>query len=193
MVEIHPKQVPGPWDQGFVLDAHTVSSTMIGYNEYGHPEFDTVRSALGELVYKLKYKGDKTALPEVVETVAAFVKQWGIHPDLLVPMPPSKQRAFQPVIETATPLAAALGVSLNTTSLQKSKATPQMKDAGDFAARVALLTAAFACDKGVEGKIVLLFDDLFQSGASMQVATQVLREHGLVKAVYALALTRTRN
>ena len=26
---------------------------MIGYNEFGHPEFDTVRSPLGELVYRV--------------------------------------------------------------------------------------------------------------------------------------------
>jgi len=59
MIEIHPKEIKGAWDKGYVLDLHTISSTMIGYNEFGHPEFDTVRSQLGELVYRLKYKSDK--------------------------------------------------------------------------------------------------------------------------------------
>ncbi len=48
-MDIHPKEIKGSWDQGFVLDVHTISSTMIGYNEFGHPEFDTVRSQLGNL------------------------------------------------------------------------------------------------------------------------------------------------
>ena len=193
MMEIHPKEIKGSWDQGYVLDVHTISSTMIGYNEFGHPEFDTVRSQLGELVYRLKYKADKGAIPTVVEVTASFVGSWGIKPDAIVPMPPSKQRSFQPVVELAGELARALKIPLNTESLKKTKTTQQMKDVGDFAARVATLEAVFTSDKGLEGKTVLLFDDLFQSGATMNVAARTLKSQGLVKSVYALALTRTRN
>src|SRR6266852_3265223 len=114
MIEIHPKEIKGSWDQGYVLDVHTVSSTMIGYNEFGHPEFDTVRSQLGELVYRLKYKGDKTVMPAVVEVIGGFVNSWGIHPDVIVPMPPSKlQRSFQPVVEIAGELAKTKKITLN--------------------------------------------------------------------------------
>ena len=94
MMEIHPKEIKGSWDQGYVLDVHTISSTMIGYNEFGHPEFDTVRSQLGELVYRLKYKSEKTVIAPVIEAVSAFVSDWGIHPDAIVPVPPSRQRSF---------------------------------------------------------------------------------------------------
>jgi predicted amidophosphoribosyltransferase len=83
--------------------------------------------------------------------------------------------------------------SLNTTSLTKTKTTQQMKDVGDYSARVATLQGAFASDKQLEGKLVLLFDDLFQSGATMNVAARILKDQRLVKAVFALALTRTRN
>ncbi len=137
IVQVHPTEVKGAWDQGYVLDRHTVSSTMIGYNEFGHPEFDTVRSELGELVYRLKYKGDKSALPSIVETAAEFVNHWEIQPEVLVPIPPSRvQRAFQPVLEIASELAKSLTIALNTTALAKNRITPQMKDVGDFAARV---------------------------------------------------------
>jgi len=143
--------IKGSWDQGYVLDVHTISSTMIGCNEFGHPE-------------------------------------------AIVPMPPSKlQRSFQPVIEIAGELAQALKLPLNMQSLKKTKTTQQMKDVGDFSARVGALEAAFACDQQLQGKAVLLFDDLFQSGATMNVVAGTLKKQGLVKAVYALALTRTRN
>jgi competence protein ComFC len=194
MIEIHPKEIKGSWDQGYVLDVHTISSTMIGYNEFGHPEFDTVRSQLGELVYRLKYKGDKTVISSIVELIVGFVNSWGIHPDVVVPMPPSNlQRSFQPVIEIAGELAQSLKIPVSTTSLRKTKTTEQMKDVGDFSARVAALEAAFTSDKGLEGRVVLLFDDLFQSGATMNVAARTLKAQGLAKSVYALALTRTRN
>ncbi len=39
---------------------HTISSTFLGYNEYGHAQYDTTRSTLGELLYQLKYRGKNT-------------------------------------------------------------------------------------------------------------------------------------
>ncbi len=194
MIEIHAKEIKGSWDRGYVLDVHTISSTMIGYNEFGHPEFDTVRSPLGELVYRLKYRGDKGAIHSIVEAITEFMKTSDINPDVVVPMPPSKlQRVFQPVIEVGSELAKALGIAFDATTLKKSQPTPQMKDVGDFSARVATLEAAFVSDRGLEGRSILLLDDLFQSGATMHVAARILKRQGLAKSVYALALTRTRN
>jgi hypothetical protein len=127
-LEIHPTEIKGSWDTGYVLDRHTISSTMIGYNEFGHPEFDTQRSPLGELVYRLKYKADKNTIPPIVEAVARFLQGRAIQIEVIVPMPPSKlQRPYQPVIEIASELSKALGIALDTTSLKKTKTTPQMK------------------------------------------------------------------
>ena len=113
---------------------------------------------------------------------------------MIVPVPPSNlQRRFQPVIEVGIDLAKTLGIAFNATSLTKPKSTLQMKDLGDFSARVAALEAAFLSDRELEGKCVLLLDDLFQSGATMNVAARTLKNQGLVNSVYALALTRTRN
>ena len=194
MIELHPKQVIGEWSEGYVLDVHTISSTLVGHNEFGYPEFDTVRSDLGELLYRLKYKADKSVVSAIVDAAGGFVNSWGIHPDVLVPVPPSKtRRAFQPVAAIASELAAALRISLDTGSLRKKVPTPQMKDVGDLAARIGALEAAFACSQELAGKRVLLFDDLFQSGATMNVAARTLKQAGLVERVYALALTRTRN
>lgn len=63
----------GPWAAGFALDVHTTGSTFLGHNAYGHPVFDTGRSPIGELVYRLKYRGDKDAQREIVDTVAGFL------------------------------------------------------------------------------------------------------------------------
>jgi predicted amidophosphoribosyltransferase len=68
-----------------------------------------------------------------------------------------------------------------------------MKDVGDFSERVTTLEKTFVSDRNIEGETVLLFDDLFQSGATMDVAARTLKGQGMVKSVFALALTRTRN
>lgn len=50
---IDPTEVQGAWTRGWTLDRHTTSSTFLGYNEYGHAQYDTTRSGLGELLYQL--------------------------------------------------------------------------------------------------------------------------------------------
>ena len=192
-LEVHPKEIKGAWDMGYVLDLHTISSTMIGYNEFGHPEFDTQRSPLGELLYRLKYRGDKSSIPLIVRAVITFVHNWAIQPDVIVPVPPSKlQRPYQPVIEIASQLSKALQIPLDSASLKKTRSTSQMKDIGDFSERVTALETVFTAGRDLEGKQVLLIDDLLQSGATMNVAARTLKKQGGVKAVYAIALTRTR-
>ena len=192
-LDIHPKAVKGSWDNGYVLDVHTISSTMIGYNEFGHPEFDTQRSPLGELIYRLKYKADKSVVPTIVGALVQFIRKSGIQADVLVCVPPSKQRLYQPVAEIASELGKSLGIPFDSTSLRKVKTTPQMKDIGDFSERAAALKTAFVVNKNFDGKVLLLIDDLFQSGATLNVVATVLKKEGSAKAVHVIALTRTRS
>ena len=73
-VAMHPMRVPGSWREGYVLDYHTKSSEFLGYDEYGHPRFETIRTEVGELLYRLKYRGRKDALAELV------AGSGGLHP-----------------------------------------------------------------------------------------------------------------
>ncbi len=57
----------GNWKSGKAFDLHTVSSTHLGTDEFGHDRFDSQRSEVGELVYQLKYKADKSAVSKIVD------------------------------------------------------------------------------------------------------------------------------
>ena len=70
IVEVHPEPIDGPWIEGFVLDRHVISSHPIGYVGE-HMQSETTRSALGELVYQLKYRNGP--LNDIVETAIAFI------------------------------------------------------------------------------------------------------------------------
>jgi predicted amidophosphoribosyltransferase len=89
--KINPRKLRGPWSDGYALDVHTTSSTMIGHNTYGHPVFDTQRSALGDLLYRLKNRGDQTVIEPIVETMMGFLKTWNPRVDAIVPVPPSNK------------------------------------------------------------------------------------------------------
>ena len=193
-VSINPHRLDGPWGRGWALDVHTLSSTLVGYNAFGHKEFATVRSPLGELLYRLKNRGDETVIPEIVDTVGKFLTGWGVLLDALVPVPPSNTaRRRQPVIAVATALSEVLGVPLCDGCVRKVKSTAQLKDVFDFAKRTELLDGAFTVDPlKTTGKRLLLFDDLFRSGATVSAITRLLTTTGAAGAVYLLTLTQTR-
>ena len=61
-MQLNARPVRGTWDDGRTLDLHIRSSDFVGYNEYGHAQFESTRTELGELLYRLKYKGDQSTL-----------------------------------------------------------------------------------------------------------------------------------
>ena len=185
--------IAGAWRQGYVLDYHTVSSRLLGYDGDGNPMFDTTRTELGELLYRLKYKRDLQVLDSLVETAVNFVKRWPISFNAVVAVPPTKVRQLQPVFELGDRLAKALEVPLLKDFVQSIKKAKELKNAFDYQERLKLLENAYRVrDQSVAGKAVLLFDDLFRSGATLNAVTRVLYEQGQCSDVYALALTRTR-
>ena len=93
-------------------------------------------------------------------------------------------------------LADAIGKGLNVPvirAVQKIKETPQLKNVYDLDERTKLLDGAFKIDPAVAEKRVLLFDDLYRSGATMNAITEALLDEGKVKDVMAFTITRTRS
>lgn len=193
IVATNPKRLHGPWAGGFALDRHTSSSTPIGNNAFGHMQFDTKRPPIGQLLYELKYikSADKQAkADDLADTAADFVQRvWNLKPDAIVPVPPSNNRAMQPVALVVNGLSARLGVPVCNDCLAKIKQTPQLKDIKDYDRRREVLRDAFqAKPEHCKGRNLLLFDDLHGSGATTGHIVDVLKAAG-AKAVHLLTLT----
>lgn len=188
-------KLDGPWTAGYVLERqHTLRSEFLGHDSFGHPQFDSKYSPLGELVYKLKNQGDKNAVDSIAETAVQFLtERWKPVFELVVPVPPSRKReAYQPVLEIATAIGARLMQRVDLNAVSKIKETPQLKDIYDYREREKLLQDAFRANgDAVRGKAILLVDDLYRSGATAVVVTQSLLAGGAT-SVYMLAMTKTR-
>jgi competence protein ComFC len=198
MIKLNPKKLSGIWFEGYALDYHTLSSTFLGYDEFGHQVFETARPEIGELLYKLKYKSDKSILSDIIEATISFLEQaWKIVDilDGIIPIPPSNiRRITQPVIEIADGISAKLKIPLYKDILEKIRETPELKNIYEFDKRLELLQDSFSASSDlIRGKNILLFDDLFRSGATLNAATTILYEKGLAARVYVLTLTRTRS
>jgi predicted amidophosphoribosyltransferase len=195
MVKVNPTSIQGNWDEGYALDLHTLSSEFTGYDEYDHPHFDTKYSPLGDLLLQLKYRGNVGGISDIVDTAVSFIKdKWKIHIDLILPIPPSKtDRKIQPVEIIADRIAKNLEIKFSKDVLIKTRDTGELKNIDNPQERTKILENAFQIsDDIVKNKNILLFDDLYRSGATLKTITGLLKKHGKSNKVYVLALTRTR-
>jgi competence protein ComFC len=190
---LHPQGVKGPWKAGIVLDWHTVASQVIGENEFGHPIFDTQRSEIGELLFQFKYRNDQAALTRLLRLCNDYlVRHASGRFEIILPVPPSNSARIV-TRRIAQGIAAGLGSSYSDTALTKVENTSELKSIADREVRKELLRNAFRVDRAqVEGKAVLLVDDVYRSGATLESAAEAVASHGGPKSLYVLALTRTR-
>lgn len=190
---LHPQGIRGPWKAGIVLDWHTVSSQLVGHNEFGHPIFENHRSEIGELLYKFKYRNDATALAGILNaTIEYLVERAPGRFEIILPVPPSNpSRTVTKRI--AEGLASGLSAAYSDSALVKIKSTGELKSVADLEVRKEMLSDAYQVDKSqVQGKAVLLVDDLYRSGATLEAAAEAITSQGNPNAVYVLAITRTR-
>lgn len=123
-------------------------------------------------------------------TFLAAVKSYKTA-ELVVAMPPSRpDKAF----DLPTHLAAGIAKSWKKVDASKAvktvKARPPLKNTA-VAAKLAALKGSIEVDSAtVKGRIILLVDDLYQSGISMNYVAMLLLEAG-AKKVFGLACEKT--
>jgi competence protein ComFC len=194
-IEINPRKIRGKWQEGYALDLHTTGSTFLGHDACGNPQFDTSRTALGNLLYRLKYRFDPGAVELIVEVVVEFLRKWNPKVDILIPVPASNTtRKQQPVFALAKAISEQTGIDLCASAIAKIKPTQQLKNVFGYKERKSALDNAFAVEKKeTSSRRILLFDDLYRSGATLNTIAEKLIKEGEAKAVFVLTLTRTRS
>nr|MBI2905510.1 ComF family protein [Chloroflexota bacterium] len=150
------------------------------------------RSEVGELVYLYKYRGERHLANDLAER---WLELLAAHPELpepdaVIPIPPSLQRDFDPVTLLAQTLATKLAIPALTNTLVKTRATKPQKEMTALAQKQANVAGAFALKGDVRGRRLILVDDLFDSGATVQEAARLLTRGGAISVV-VLTLTKT--
>lgn len=193
IVKINPIKIEGRWKSGVALDLHTTSSTPTGYNEFGHMQFDTVRPEIAELLFRLKNRADKDAAGPIIKAAVNFLAGRRHKFDSIVPVPPSHERALQPVIVLANGIGAALGVPV-LSCITMTRPTTQLKNVTDPEERKKQVDGLYQVDATqTRGRSILLFDDLFRSGTTMNAITDQLLGPGKAAVVRAITITKTRS
>ena len=149
---------------------------------------------LRELILDIKFRSRRRTAIGLGLIFAKAVQDWDfIKCDYLVPVPlhfsKKRSRGFNQAEVLAQPLAEALDIPLACNMLKRVKKTaPQMGLSGP--AREQNLFGAFIINpKRYEaGRRILLVDDIFTSGATMNACAKILLENG-AKEVHCLSLS----
>ncbi|NLN49641.1 MAG: ComF family protein [Clostridiales bacterium] len=175
------------------MDTHVISSIPVGEDVYGNMQFDTQRSQIGELMFGLKYRGMLGNLSKIMELISPFLLKWSALKtiDAIMPVPPTNQnRAYQPVYELALEISKVLGKSYFDGILFKTSFS-QSKQLGDSDKQQISGTIGKA-KMATKRHNMLLVDDIYDSGATVQECVKVLKADPKVENIYLLTMTKTK-
>ncbi len=180
----YSKEIKGKFDKGYALDFNS--------NFFGdHWE----RTPIGELTYQFKYNGKRELADILADKVIDFLED---HPDFasvdfLLPTPPSiRDREYDPMTELAEMIHNKSDIPLMNKVVEKIRDTQPMKDMQNMIQKANNIKGAFRVIDPVkiEGRRILIIDDLYDSGATVDEFTRTLKRAS-AKGVYVLTLTKT--
>ncbi len=188
---------------GLPFDVDPGGETLCAACHAKPPVFDRARAAMR---YDEASKGPIVALKRAdrLDSVPAFVRWLDRtgrplleEADLIVPVPLHRFRLWQRRFNQAALLAQGLsrtsGVPCDTASLLRVRATPSQGAMPSAEARRRNVRAAFKVLKArrtaVKGRTIVLVDDVFTTGATLEAGARALKRAG---AARVLALTIAR-
>jgi len=174
----------GEFDVGYALANHTVIQE--GVRQY---------TPLGQMVYEFKYQRRKSHIDALVAEMVKFLEEADDYQriDLIVAVPCTLgDREYDPVGYLVTELSHRTGLPFGKEVLIKTRPTRPQKELVNITQKTVNVKGAFKVENHdkIRDKNILLIDDLYDSGATLNECTRVLKSAGARK-VLVLTLTRT--
>ena len=150
--------------------------------------FDTARACYnynetsGKIVMDLKYNKKKFVVPFMATEMLLKLDEFGVMPDIIIPVPVSKrrykERGFNQAELIANEISDMTGgkIIVDCTLVEKViDSTPQARLKGKE--RIENLRGAFKLTtrKSLKGKNILIIDDVFTTGSTVNEVARVLR------------------
>lgn len=82
---------------------------------------------MGELLYRLKYRNDASALDEIGAVAEKFIRSWRIKFDVTAPAPPTRTRRVQPLHQIANELGRRFQVPVLKAVAKKAAGAAELK------------------------------------------------------------------
>jgi hypothetical protein len=151
------------------------------------------RTPVGDLEYRAKYRRDVNAVRELVKQCGATISRLPFYQDVeaICAVPPRPDKDFDLPSTIAARLAKEREIPDITGSLQWSGKKPSLKNEPVESKWGALEKVGLSARKKLEGGTILLIDDLYQSGITMQFVAMILLRAG-AKRIVGLSFVKSR-
>lgn len=150
-------------------------------------------SPIQDALHTMKYRGNVALGDALASQMQDFLRslQWKI--DMMIPIPLGKQRlkerGYNQVALVAQPLAYQLGLSYAPQALWKARETRSQVGL-NISQRRENVQNAYQADRSiVNGKSILLVDDVSTTGSTLSSSTEALLAAG-AREVYAVTIAR---
>ncbi len=150
----------------------------------------TIRSA----VHQLKYRNLRAIAAPLAKMMADYLDDNPLPYGIIIPVPLHnkrlRERGYNQSELLAKEIAGLTGVRIEKDLLTRHRHTPAQVMTKSIQERRANLTGAFTCkSENINGKKVLLIDDVATSGATLDACAKALKSAGAV-SVWGLTLAR---
>ncbi|MCK4384976.1 MAG: ComF family protein [candidate division Zixibacteria bacterium] len=174
----------GNFDSGFALGQY---SEPVG----AHRE----NTQVGMLLHRFKYQFDQSAGVMLVDLAVELIKGRNLlkSSDFMVTVPPSfTSRPFDPISFLAEEISERTGIRWEKDVIKRTRITKLQKRILDKAGKEENVISTFRLNNHpvIFGKKILLLDDLYDSGATINQISQILRRAKADK-IFVLVLAKT--
>jgi ComF family protein len=163
------------------------------------PSFRSLRSwavfegPVQKALHQLKYRRNIGLGEALAKQMATFIAQLNWTVDVIVPIPLGKtrlkERGYNQVAMVARPLSLTLGMDYRPSAIVRARETRSQVGLTAMERKQNVQNAFKAVEDKVDGRTVLLMDDVSTTGATLSSAAEALYASGAMD-VYAVTIAR---
>ncbi len=181
---------------GLPLDPNQLcpDCSKFGKREFQLRSWAAYEGPLREAIHRIKYKQDIGLAENFVQYMLKGIDSLGWRFDMVIPVPLNqkrrKERGYNQSALLAWPIAAKLRCKYRPNDLMRNRNTITQTRLDADARRMNVKGAFEAKSKCIQGKSILLVDDLATTCSTIEACTEALLRAGADR-VYAYTLART--
>jgi len=181
---------------GLPQSSDTLCASCLGWQA----EIDGIRApfrfdgVIRQAVHELKYRNLRALAGQLAQLISDYLLDNPVPGEVLVPVPLHprrlRERGYNQSLLLAKELAKLAGLPVADDCLVRERHTSPQARTATVGERRGNVAGAFACrDRRLEGKPVILIDDVSTSGATLDACARALKQAGAA-SVWGLVLAR---